>query len=201
MIFSWLGLHALHRIDLTRERKHLRYSSWRPWAPRQQASANILALPRRFPAHEWNQGFPTELKRTRWPNFTSMQIITVSCCLVRSNTEGFKVSVEGWVAVHWLKSLCLKKSFPAIAKKHTILCWTIIQRCHKKNNRYNVTRLEKLERAFLHLRLAIMHRMEWDRLMHMSPLDLSPLALDILYPLVCFDFIAIPRVNSLNGTS
>ena len=197
MIFSWLGLRALHRIDLTRERKHLRYSSWRPWAQSRPRPIS-LPCPGVFPAHEWNQGFPTELKRTRWPNFTSMQIITVPCCLVRSNTQGFRVSVEGWVAVHW--NHCLKKSFPA-CKKHRILRWTIIQRCHKKNNRYNVTRLEKLERAFLHLRLAIMHRMEWDRLMHMSPLDLSPLALDILYPLVCFDFIAIPRVNSLNGTS
>ena len=199
MIFSWLGLRALHRIDLTRERKHLRYSSWRPWAPREQASANILALPRRFPGPWMKSRISHRIEEDTMAKFhfnANNYSLLLSCQKQYRGIWGVSRGLGGST----LKSLS-EEILSCNCKKHTILRWRIIQRCHKKNNRYNVTRLEKLERAFLHLRLAIMHRMEWDRLMHMSPLDLSPLALDILYPLVCFDFIAIPRVNSLNGTS
>ena len=41
------------------------------------SSVRPISLPGIFqPAFEWNQGFPTKLKRTWWPSFTSMQIIT-----------------------------------------------------------------------------------------------------------------------------
>ena len=94
--------HTHTHTRITGERKHLRYSSRRPAAlgwPRPisfPCSPSIFLLPE-LPAHEWNQGFPTKLKRTWWPNFTSMQIITdsqqtldtISCCLVKCDTDGW----------------------------------------------------------------------------------------------------------------
>ena len=121
------------------------------------ASANILPLPGIFLLpelpHSWNQGFPTKLKRTWWPNFTSMQIITdsqqtldtISCCLVKCDTDGWGIQgVSGGLTVNCDQYLD-KSTHKTCTSK--IVCSLL------KNKRYAVIGLQKLELAFLHLHL------------------------------------------------